>query len=190
MINVRMGNLDDIPGILSLQQKYLFSNMEASEREKGFVTTPFTPTQIEGLLQQNGVFIAEHDNNEIVAYAFAGSWTYFQQWEIFNFMVSRFNELSFRGHQITTTNSFQYGPVCIDERYRSQGVLNQLFECMRVEFYKKHPFSLTFINKVNVVSEKAHTQKLGWEILEEFQFNDNQYFTLTFDMSKSVVKQK
>ena len=31
------------------------------------------------------------------------------------------------------------------------------------------------INKVNVISEKAHTKKLGWEIIDEFQFNNNTY---------------
>ena len=32
-------------------------------------------------------------------------------------MVSRFSTLSFGGKKITTKNSFQYGPVCIDKNY-------------------------------------------------------------------------
>src|SRR5690606_30925584 len=188
MIQTRIGHNNDIPGILALQEKYLYRNLNVKEREKGFVTTPFTVSQIEDIILQNGVFVAENENNQIVAYAFAGNWKYFEQWEIFNFMTSRFSKLSFHGNRITTENSFQYGPVCIDEHYRSKGLLNQLFEEMRIEFFKKYPISITFINKINVISEKAHTKKLGWEIIDEFDFNSNTYIGLAFDMKKSVLK--
>ncbi|MBG6128990.1 hypothetical protein IWQ47_000318 [Aquimarina sp. EL_43] len=187
MMRTRTGTVTDIKGILSLQEKNLFSNLNEKERETGFVTTPFTTNQIEEIIKQNGIFIAENDDNVIVAYAFAGNWEYFEQWEIFNVMISRFPKLSFDGYQISTENSFQYGPVCIDKEYRGKGLLNLIFEEMRVEFVKKYPISITFINKVNVISEKAHTKKLGWKIIDEFEFNNNTYIGLAFDMKKSVL---
>ena len=188
MITTRLGNQKDIEGVLLLQEKYLYRNLTEIERESGFVTTPFTVNQLEEILHENGIFIAENEIGDIIAYAFAGSWKYFEQWEIFNFMVSRFPKLSFKGKEITTENSFQYGPVCIEKKYRGQGLLNQIFEEMRIEFYKKYPISITFINKVNVISERAHTKKLGWEIIDEFQFNNNTYIGLAFDMKNSVLK--
>ncbi len=33
--------------------------------------------------------------------------------------------------------------------------------------------------KVNAISEKAHTKKLGWEIIDEFEFNNNSYIELS-----------
>ncbi len=188
MITTRIGTKNDIDGIISLQEKYLYRNLNETERKDGFVTTPFTVKQIEEILDQNGVFVAEDEQAAIIAYAFAGSWKYFEQWEIFNFMVSRFPKLSFNGNNITTTNSFQYGPVCIDKAYRGKGVLNLIFEEMRLEFIKKYPISVTFINKVNVISEKAHTKKLGWKIIDEFEFNNNTYIGLAFAMENSVLK--
>lgn len=188
MIKTRIGNKNDITGVLSLQEKYLYRNLSEKERENGFVTTPFTVNQIEEIIKQNGIFIAEDENGLIVSYAFAGSWKYFEQWEIFNYMVSRFPKLSFNGNRITTENSFQYGPVCIDQKYRGSGLLNQIFEEMRIEFLKKYPISVTFINKVNAISEKAHTKKLGWEIIDQFEFNDKTYIGLAFDMKNSVLK--
>ena len=188
MIKTRIGNKNDIDGILSLQEKYLFRNLTEEERKSGFVTTPFTVNQIEEIIKQNGIFVAEDENDVIIAYAFAGSWKYFEQWEIFNFMVSRFPKLSFHGREITTENSFQYGPVCIDKAYRGKGLLNLIFEEMRIEFFKKYPISVTFINKVNGISEKAHTKKLGWVIIDEFEFNDKTYIGLAFDMKNSVLK--
>lgn len=148
---------------------------------------PFSAEQIEDVIKQNGIFIATNAKGAIIAYAFAGSWKYFEQWEIFNFMVSRFPQLSFQGGAITTENSFQYGPICIDLRYRGTGLLNQLFEEMRIEFVKKYPISVTFINKVNEVSTKAHTKKLGWEVIDAFGFNGKEYIGLAFDMRKSVL---
>lgn len=188
MIRTRIGNKQDIEGILALQEKYLYRNLNEEERKGGFVTTPFTVPQLEEIITQNGIFIAENEENQIISYAFAGSWKYFEQWEIFNFMVSRFPKLSFNGSKITTENSFQYGPVCIDKKYRGKGLLNQIFEEMRMEFYKKYPISVTFINKINVISEKAHTRKLGWIIIDEFEFNNNTYIGLAFDMKNSVLK--
>lgn len=188
MIKTRIGNIKDIKGVLSLQERNLYSKLSEKERENGFVTTPFTVKQIEEIIKQNGIFIAENKNKKIIAYAFAGSWKYFEQWEIFNFMTSRFSKLSFKEKDITTKNSFQYGPVCIDKDYRGNGLLNLIFEEMRIEFLKKYPISITFINKVNVISEKAHTKKLGWKIIDEFEFNENTYIGLAFDMNKTVLK--
>lgn len=188
MIKTRIGNKNDIDGVLSLQEKYLYRNLSETERKSGFVTTPFTVGQIEEILMQNGLILAENEEDVIIAYAFAGSWKYFEQWEIFNFMVSRFPELSFNGNEITTENSFQYGPVCIDKSYRGNSVLNLIFEEMRIEFLRKYPISVTFINKVNAISTAAHTKKLGWEIIDEFEFNDKTYIGLAFDMKKSVLK--
>ncbi len=187
MITTRLATKTDIEGILILQGKNLYSNLNEVERKQGFVTTPFTVSQIEEILKQNGLFVAENEHRTIVAYVFAGSWKYFEQWEIFNFMVSRFPQLSFHGIEITTTNSFQYGPICIDTRFRGTGLLNQIFEEMRLEFRKIFPVAVTFINKINVISEMAH-KKLGWEIIDEFEFNNNSYLGLAFNMNHSVLK--
>jgi hypothetical protein len=46
---------------------------------------------------------------------------------------------------------------------------------------------MTFINKVNIISAMAHTKKLGWQIIDEFEFNNNHYLGLAFDMTTSVV---
>lgn len=185
MIISRKGTQADIPGILALQDQNLYGKMTKAERVNGFVTTPFLPEQIEAIIEQDGLFVAEY-NGTIIAYVFAGTWAYFQQWGIFEFMVSRFPLLQFEGQKITVENSFQYGPVCIAKTHRGQGVLQMIFEEMRQALVQRFPISITFINKVNIISEKAHTKKLGWVIVDEFQFNNNTYIGLAFDMKKAV----
>lgn len=189
MIKTRFGNLSDINRVLALQEKYLYRNLSEKERQYGFVTTPFTTIQLKEIIKLNGLFVTENDNNEIVAYVFAGSWEYFSQWEIFNFMVSRFPNLSFKNQGLTVQNSFQYGPICIDSAYRGKGLINIIFEEMRIKFLQNYPIGITFINKVNNVSTIAHTQKLGWKLIDEFEFNNKVYLGLAYDMTKSVLPQ-
>lgn len=183
---IRGATLEDIPGVLALQAQYLYANLTDAQRLDGFVTTPFTVLQLEAVIAERGLFIAL-DDSQVVAYVFAASWDYFFQWEMFREMSRYLPDLPpFHGRQIGTSNSFQYGPVCIDLAYRGGGLLQRIFETMRVAFKEKYPISLTFINLVNERSMRAHTQKLNWEVVGHFDFNDKKYAILAFDMETKI----
>jgi hypothetical protein len=181
-IQLEIAKLSDIDGVLALQELYLVANLSEEEKASGFVTTPFTTQQLTEVIQKEELFIAK-DNDKIIAYIFAGSWDFFKQWPIFKYMSSLFNELTFLDFEITTTNSFQYGPICIHKEYRGKGLITPLFEFMRKHMFQKYPLSLTFINKINIPSTKAHTEKLKWTIIGDFKFNNNEYFILAYDMN-------
>ncbi|MNX30501.1 hypothetical protein D3C86_606660 [compost metagenome] len=185
-IQLEVAKLNDIEGILALQELYLVSNLSEEEKESGFVTTPFSIAQLTEIINQEGLFVAK-DNGKIIAYIFAGSWNFFSQWPIFNHMTAMFPDLRFLDFDITTTNSFQYGPICIDKKYRGKGLISVFFDFMRIHMLKKYPLSLTFINKTNIPSQKAHTEKLRWTIIADFQFNNNNYFVLAYDMNQSAL---
>ncbi|MES2418055.1 MAG: GNAT family acetyltransferase [Bacteroidota bacterium] len=185
-LNISKATPADIDGVLDLQRKYLVSNLTLPAQKDGFVTTPFTIEQIEQVMLEDGLFIAKHEN-EVVAYIFAGSWAYFNQWPIFPLMTKRFANLTFKNTSISVHNSFQYGPICIDKAYRGTGLLNKIFEYMRLNLQPKYPISITFINKINGRSIKAHTEKLKWATIDEFEFNGNHFLMLAFDMNISVL---
>ncbi len=174
----------DINGILDLQSRNLYSNLSPSELAGGFVTTPFTPDLLRQLLIQNGVFVVENESN-IQGYLLAGNWKFFAQWEIFKVMISRLPNLRFQDREITVNNSFQYGPICIDLSIRGSEVFSQLFESMKSSFAPKFPIGVTFINKLNQRSFAAHTRKLNLEIVDEFEFNGNTFYTLAFSTANS-----
>jgi hypothetical protein len=169
----------DINGILDLQAQNLYGNLATEARLDGFVTTPFTSDLIRLLLAQEGVFIAESDSR-IVGYILAGGWEFYVQWEIFRVMIDRLPKLEFQGLVIETDQTFQYGPVCIDRTLRGQGVLPQLFETMQHSFAPRFPIGVTFINKLNQRSFAAHRRKLNFEVIDEFEFNQNSFYTLAF----------
>lgn len=184
-ILLEVAQLNDIGGILALQELYLVANLSDKEKEAGFVTTPFTIPQLTEIIGQEGLFIAK-DDSRIIAYIFAGSWDFFSQWPIFNHITAQFPNLKFLDFNITTKHTFQYGPICIAKEYRGKGLINSFFEFMRIHMVKKYPLSLTFINKINIPSTKAHTEKLKWTIIADFQFNNNDYHILAYDMHQSV----
>ena len=186
-IQLEVAKLSDIDGILALQELYLVSNLSEEEKASGFVTTPFSISQLTQVIGQEGLFIAK-DNNKIIAYIFAGGWDFFSQWPIFEYMTTLFPDLKFLDFDINTINSFQYGPICIDKAYRGKGLITPLFEFMRIHIVKRYPLALTFINKTNIPSTKAHTVKLKWTIIADFQFNNNNYFILAYDMNQQVSK--
>ncbi|WP_338408209.1 GNAT family acetyltransferase [uncultured Flavobacterium sp.] len=185
-LQLEVAKLSDINGVLNLQKLYLVSNLNEEEKKSGFVTTPFSVEQLTHVINNEGLFIAK-DNNKIIAYIFAESWDFFSQYPIFEHMISLFPMLEFLDFEINSTRSFQYGPICIDKKYRGKGLINQLFEFMRIHVVKKYPLSLTFINKTNIPSYKAHTEKLNWAVIGDFEFNNNNYYILAYDMNKPTL---
>ncbi|MBF2709511.1 GNAT family acetyltransferase [Flavobacterium soyangense] len=186
-INLEIAKLNDIEGVLDLQKLYLVSNLSEEEKKSGFVTTPFSVEQLTYVINNEGLFIAK-DNNKVIAYIFAESWDFFSQYPIFEYMISLFPKLEFLDFEINSTTSFQYGPICIDKKYRGKGLINLLFEFMRIHVVKKYTLSLTFINKTNIPSYRAHTEKLKWTDIGEFQFNDNNYYILAYNMNMPTLE--
>ncbi|SHG29029.1 hypothetical protein SAMN05444396_107135 [Flavobacterium segetis] len=181
----KTASINDIDGVLALQDLYLVSNLSDQEKTAGFVTTPFTIAQLTEVIENKNLFLAI-DNQKIIAYIFTGSWNFFSQWPIFNHMISLLPGLHFLDFKFTTSNSFQYGPICIDKNYRSQGLITPFFEFMRGHMGPKYPLSLTFINKINIPSTRAHTSKLNWSIIGDFKFNSNEYLILAYDMKQPL----
>ncbi len=176
----QIAELKDTDSFLELQAKYLVTNLTEEQKKDGFVTTPFSVEQLTEIIGNEGLFLAKKEE-KVVAYAFAGTWEYFSQWRIIE-QMGEMLPLIFDNQTITRENSFQYGPICIDIEFRGTGLINQLFGFMKENMVKKYPISVTFINKINERSRKAHVEKLGWKIVRDFQFNGNNYYFLMLEM--------
>jgi hypothetical protein len=176
---IRTATESDFTGILDLQARNLYANLAVTELPGGFVTTPFSGDLLRLLLRQDGVFVAANEQ-QIIGYILAGDWGFFSQWDIFKVMIDRLPQLKFQNREITIDNSFQYGPICIDRSIRGSQVFPELFDLMRSSFTPKFSIGVTFINKLNERSFAAHTRKLNLDIIDEFEFNGNSFYTLAF----------
>ena len=176
---------NDIDDVLELHSKYQIDTITPEDKKDGFVTTSFTKEQLTQLInEENALFIARK-NGAVVAYVMCGSWKFCSIWPIFTQMIHDLPNLSYLGQTITTENSYQYGPVCIDKSVRGSGALEAIFDFAREEMSKRYPILVTFINKVNQRSFKAHS-RLGLEVIAEFSFNNNHYYELVYDTSKTL----
>ena len=95
--------------------------------------------------------------------------------------------LSFKGRIIQRDRTFQYEPICIDPSQRGTNLLPKLFKVMRQEFLTRFTTGITFINCGNRCSYEAHNRKLKMTVIDRFEFNNNNYYSLAFDTAISVV---
>ncbi|HHY25508.1 MAG TPA: GNAT family acetyltransferase [Desulfitobacterium dehalogenans] len=175
--------LSDIPAIAELQKKYHIATISEKDKPDGFVTTLFTEEQFKELIEkENGITIA-CDNKKIVAYAMAASWEYWAKWPLFQHMIKDLKNTEYKGNILSTINSYQYGPICIDKDYRGTEVLLKVFDFSRRQMSQKYPILITFINQINPRSYYAHTKKLGLDVIKKFEFNNNTYYELGCETS-------
>lgn len=176
----------DIQGVLDLQKVNLYKNLTEEQRKSGFVTTPFTKEQLQELVASNGLF-ALKVQGKIKGYTMAASWDYFAQWAIFPFMLGRLKGNKYNGIEISASNSYQYGPVCIANDLRGSNAFPLVFEEMRLEMTKRYPIGITFINQVNQRSYQAHIKRLNMNMVDKFKFSGRNYYGLAFDSRNTVL---
>lgn len=177
-IELQVATVEHVKEILTLHYKYQIDTISEQDKADGFITTAFTTKHLTDLIEkEQGLFIAKQDN-KIVAYAMSASWQFWLQWPMFQYMVENLNDSLLQGESLTVDNSYQYGPVCVDKSVRGQGVFEKIFHFSLLQMSTRYPFMITFINKINPRSYQAHTRKVNLSVINEFQFNNNQYYKL------------
>ncbi len=183
----KIATIEDIEATLKLHAKYQIDTIKEEDKRDGFVTTAFTKEELRELIEkEQGLFIAM-DGEEVVAYVMAASWGFWSRWAMFEHMINDLPNLEYKGVKLSVNNSYQYGPICIDKGMRGTALLKEIFDFARVHMHKKYPILVTFVNKQNPRSFQAHKRKLGLEVIQEFEFNNNHYYEMVYDTSKSLV---
>ncbi len=177
-MQLKNAELSEIDDVLKLHYRYQVDSIAAEDKADGFVTTPFTKEQMADLInKENGLFIAKKDD-VVVAYVMAASWNFWSVWPMFAFMINALPNLEYRGKKLSIENSYQYGPICIDKSVRGSGLLEEIFKFAKNKMSKKFPILVTFVNKTNERSYQAHKRKLGLDVIQEFEFNGNNYYEM------------
>lgn len=168
----------DIAEVQALHARYQVDTISKDDKKDGFITTSFSVDELRDLIcDENGLFLAKK-NGVIVAYAMAASWQFWSRWPMFAHMISELNQLTYQGFQLSTENSYQYGPVCVDKSVRSSGVFEGVFNFALKGMSERYPVLVTFINKINPRSFAAHTKKVKLDVVQEFHYNNNEYYEL------------
>jgi hypothetical protein len=126
-----------------------------------------------------GIFIATEDDS-LLGYLMAETMDFASQSPLIEGMTKRFPAIQYQHHPLTGSRLFIYGPVCIARKYRGQGILEGLFNIMRQTLSGKYDVWIAFVSKNNPHSLRAHTEKLGMTVADEFEFKGQMYWTIAF----------
>ncbi|MBV1904930.1 MAG: hypothetical protein KUG75_02540 [Pseudomonadales bacterium] len=177
-MQIKLAELSEIDDVLALHYKYQVDSIPEVDKKDGFVTTPFTKAELTDLaIKEKGLFIAKK-NGRVIAYVMAASWEFWSAWPIFEFMIKDLPKLKYHDQILDTDNSYQYGPVCIDTSVRGSGILEKIFAFAKEAMSERYTILVTFVNKTNTRSYAAHSRKLGLDVLQEFEFNNNRYYEM------------
>lgn len=169
---------EDMAGIFALHKTCHIDYIRPEDRPDGFVTTNLTWDQLERLISvERGVIIAKNQG-QILGYALAAPWKFWSEWPFFAHMIQELPKFQYQGNEITTENSYQYGPICVHRSVRGTGVFEELFYSSLASMKERYPIMATFINQINPRSYAAHTRKAGMDEVGTFSFNQNQYYLM------------
>ncbi len=147
---------DELRGILNLQKRNLALNLAQEEvLSQGFVTVSHSFEDLRQLHDIEPHLIAK-DEDEVIAYLLAMTAKSKADIPILLPMFDVFDRVQFRGKTIADYHYLVVGQVCVDKRYRGQGILDACYAAYREHFQNKYDFAITEIAISNPRSIKAH----------------------------------
>ena len=182
-VTVRLATIEDIEGVKALLRKYHRDTISDEDRPDGFVTTAITDEQLTELIQkEHGVTIivepAEGGPDKVLGFCFAAPWEFWSAWPLFMHMIDIIPEYEFEGKRLVVSETYQYGPMCVDRSIRGTGAFEDLFFASLEQFRGRFPVMLTFVNQINRRSENAHNNKAHMKTIGTFDFGGNHYFLM------------
>lgn len=186
---VRLAGIEDMEGVKALLKKYHRDTISDEDRPDGFVTTAITDEQLAELIEkEHGVTIiaepetdgcpGEGAHDRVLGFCFAAPWEFWEPWPLFRHMMDIIPDYEFEGNKIVLSDTYQYGPMCVDRSIRGTGAFEELFFASLRQFEDRFPVMLTFVNQINGRSENAHTNKAHMTTIGTFDFGDNHYYLM------------
>ena len=182
-MTVRLATIEDMEGVKALLKKYHRDSISDEDRPDGFVTTAITDEQLTELIEkEKGVTIitepVEGAPDKVLGFCFAAPWEFWTAWPLFRHMIDIIPDYEFEGKRLVVSDSYQYGPMCVDRSIRGTGAFEALFFASLGQFRDRFPLMLTFVNQINKRSENAHNNKAHMKTIGTFDFGDNHYFLM------------
>ena len=138
-MTIRLATIKDMEGVKALLRKYHRDTISDEDRPNGFVTTAITDEQLTELIEkEKGVTIiaepAEDGPDKVLGFCFAAPWEFWTAWPLFRHMIDIIPDYEYEGKKLVVSDSYQYGPVCIDRSIRGTGAFEDLFYASLAQF--------------------------------------------------------
>jgi hypothetical protein len=182
----RRASAADYPAIVLLHRENLYTNLSDQEQKDGFLSLDISEQQLSEANEDLAVIVAIQEQS-VVGYVFGTTIDYNRQFPLLKYMISLYEETKFQGRLLSNYRSFLYGPVCVAFTHRGTGLVQGLFQELLTQVAGRYEAGTAFVSKNNPRSLRAHIQKLGMEVLRDFEFKGKEYNMLGF---KSAIPQK
>lgn len=159
-----VSNLQDITDILALQAaNHISITDEATQSAQGFVTVRHDPDVLSRMNMAYPSIIARA-NDELAGYALMMPRSFRKDIPILEPMFTRLDSLSWRDAPLTDQKWFVMGQICVNEKYRGQGVFDGLYQHLQSVWKSHFDFVITEVSERNPRSMRAH-ERVGFEVL-------------------------
>jgi predicted N-acetyltransferase YhbS len=155
---ISLGQSDDIPGILVLQEANLAGR-------GGGVSVRQTADWFRQAILEKSLVVGRRERN-VIGYVLGTSLAAKAHVKIIQAMLRNFPP---------APNCYLYGPVCVAETERGKGLAGALFQVLQTHMAGRP--SMAFIRADNIVSLRAH-QKMGMSELGTFISDDVPYIAI------------
>jgi GNAT superfamily N-acetyltransferase len=187
--------LDDLRGILALQQQNLAANVSAAEAvAQGFVTVAHTLESLEAMhalapsivaraVSESGVSSAPR---EVVGYALTMAVEARALVPILEPMFQKLSALTWRGRSLSSLRHYVMGQVCVAKAFRGQGVFDALYRGHEQAYRERFDLIVTEIATRNTRSLRAH-ERVGFEPISRYRDETDEWIIVGWDWSGSTA---
>ncbi len=170
-------NDNDLTGILSLQKANLARNLDKEEIEtQGFVTVLHRLVDLQKMNDIEQHIIAK-DNDTVIAYLLAMTERSKFDIPVLVPMFELFESIQYKNKLLSQYNYMVVGQVCVDKKYRGQGVLDKCYDLYVKTFRQRYDFAVTEIATSNQRSLNAH-KRIGFKIIHEYVAPDEERWAI------------
>jgi predicted GNAT family N-acyltransferase len=166
IIYKRASTLDELEQIRTLQLQNGAQNITPEEKlQEGFVTVQHTVALLEQMNAACAHIIAK-DNDTVIGFALVMLSSFRNEIEVLIPMFERIDGL--------VPNNKTYvvmGQICVDKKYRKQGIFRGLYHFYREELQHEFDYLITEVATINLRSMQAH-EAVGFKVIDNYKDDD------------------
>lgn len=170
---------DELRQILNLQRANHSSTLSGVQIPRdGFVTVMHS---LDLLVQMNGAVpqVIARDGDKVVGYALVMLKSFARMIPILQPMFDRLETTGYFKRKITDYRFYVMGQICVDERYRGQGVFDSLYKKHKELLKNDYELCVTSVSTRNPRSMRAH-ERVGFETVHTFEDTTDEWNILVW----------
>ncbi len=170
----------ELEEILMLQKKNHRLNFSEEERTKnGFLSVLHTPEALEAMNQAAPQIVAKAED-KVVGFALVMPESFKHAVPELTPLFDTLQTVSYKGKNIPNHRYYVMGQICVDEPYRSMGMVDQLYAKHKERYSSTFEICVTEIASGNGRSMKAH-QRVGFEVVHTFRDATDEWNIVVWD---------